>query len=39
MPSNQALQELKKWKDKLDLELITKEEYEAKKTELQQYIK
>lgn len=36
--SDQALQELKKWKDKLDLELITKEEYEAKKQELSKYI-
>jgi len=36
--SDQALTELKKWKDKLDLELITPEEYEAKKKELAPYI-
>jgi len=39
MTSDQALQELKKWKDKFDLELITKEEYETKKQELSKYIK
>ena len=39
MTSDQALQELKKWKDKFDLELITKEEYEAKKQELSKFIK
>jgi ribosomal protein S17E len=37
--SDEALNELKRWKDKLDLELITKEEYEAKKSELLKYIK
>ena len=36
--SDQALQELKRWKDKLDLELITKDEYELKKQELSKYI-
>lgn len=36
--SDQALAELRKWKDKLDLELITKDEYEAKKEELSKYI-
>jgi len=35
----QALEELKKYKDMLDLELITKEEYEAKKEELSKFIK
>ena len=37
--SDAALQELKKWKDKLDFGLITKEIYEIKKTELSKYIK
>jgi hypothetical protein len=37
--SDQALAELKKWKDKLDLELITQAEYEAKKAELSKFIK
>lgn len=36
--SDQALAELKKWKDKLDLELITVGEYELKKQELSKYI-
>ena len=35
---NLALTELKKWKDKLDLELITQEEFDAKKTELAKLI-
>lgn len=39
MTSDQALSELKKWKDKLDLELISQEEYETKKKELSKYIK
>lgn len=39
MSSDQALAELKKWKDKLDLELITEEEYNKKKEELLKYIK
>lgn len=39
MSSDEALEELKKWKDKLDLELISKEEYEAKKKELVPFIK
>ena len=39
MTSDQAIQELKKWKDKLDLELITKDEYDEKKKELSKYIK
>lgn len=38
LSSDQALEELKKWKDKLDLELITQKEYEAKKTELSKFI-
>jgi len=38
MNSDQALEELKKWKSKLDLELITSEEYEAKKKELAKLI-
>jgi len=37
--SDHALEELKKWKDKLDLELISTEEYEAKKQELAKYIR
>ena len=36
--SDQAMQELKKWKEKLDLELITRGEYESKKEELSKYI-
>lgn len=36
--SDQALAELKKWKDKLDLGLVTAEEYEVKKQELSKYI-
>lgn len=39
MSSDQALAELKKWKDKLDLGLITEEEYNKKKEELSKYIK
>ncbi len=39
MTSDQALEELKKWKDKLDLELISKEEYQQKKEELSKLIK
>lgn len=39
MTSDKALEELKKWKDKYDLELITKEEYEQKKKELSKHIK
>ncbi len=39
MSSDQALEELKKWKDKLELDLISKEEYEAKKKELSEFIK
>ena len=39
MSSDNALQELKRSKDKLDLELITKEEYEKIKAELVKYIK
>ena len=37
--SEAALQELKKWKEKLDLQIITQEEYDAKKAELMKYIK
>ncbi len=33
-----ALEELKKWKEKLDLELITQEQYDEKKNELGKYI-
>lgn len=36
--SEQAINELKKWKDKLDLELISQEEYDKKKNELSQFI-
>jgi hypothetical protein len=39
MTSDQALTELKKAKDKLDLGLITQEEYEKIKEELSKYIK
>ena len=39
MASEAALQELKKWKEKLDLQLITQEEYDAKKAELMKMIK
>lgn len=39
MTSDQALAELKKAKDKLDLGLISQEEYEKIKAELRQYIK
>ena len=39
MTSDEALEELKKWKSKLDLELITQEEYDAKKAELSEFIK
>lgn len=39
MTSDEALSELKKAKDKLDLELISKEDYEAKKSELVKFIK
>ncbi len=38
MSSDQALAELKKWKDKLDLGLITEDEYKKKKEELSKYI-
>ena len=37
--SDAALQELKKWKEKLDLQIITQEEYDAKKNELMKVIK
>jgi hypothetical protein len=37
--SDEALKELKKWKTKYDLELISKDEYDAKKTELSKLIK
>lgn len=36
--SDQALAELRRWKDKLDLGLVTTAEYEAKKAELAPYI-
>lgn len=39
MTSDEALSELKKAKDKLDLGLITKEEFDNKKSELSKYIK
>jgi hypothetical protein len=39
MSSDEALQELKKCKDKLDLGLITQEQFEAKKAELAKFIK
>ena len=34
-----ALEELKRWKEKLDLQIITQEEYDAKKAELMKVIK
>ena len=37
--SDAAIQELKKWKEKLDLQIITQEEYDAKKEELMKKIK
>lgn len=39
LSSDDALAELKKWKSKLELELITQAEYEEKKLELVTYIK
>ena len=36
--SEAAIQELKKWKEKLDLQIITPEEYDKKKEELMKYI-
>jgi hypothetical protein len=39
MTSDQALTELKKWKDKLDLGIINEEEFNKKKEELMKYIK
>jgi hypothetical protein len=39
MTSDQALKELKKYKEMYDLELITKDEYDSKKEELSKYIK
>lgn len=39
MTSNEALTELNKYKNMLDLELITQDEYNAKKAELIKYIK
>ena len=39
MTSDEAIAELKKYKDKLYLELITQDEYNAKKAELAKYIK
>lgn len=39
MTSDEALSELKKAKDKLDLGIITQEEYDLKKAELTPYIK
>jgi len=39
MTSNEALEELKRAKDKLELGLISKEEFESKKSELSKFIK
>jgi len=36
--SDEALQELERWKRKLDLQIITQEEYDQKKAELMKYI-
>ena len=39
MTSEKALEQLKAAKEKLDLELITKAEYDSLKTELRKHIK
>lgn len=39
MSSEEAITELKKYKEKLDLELISQKDYDAKKAELSKYIK
>ena len=39
MSSDDALIELKRYKDKLDLGLITQKEYDEKRTELSKFIK
>ena len=39
MTSDDALEELEKWKTKLSLELISQEEYDIKKNELVKFIK
>ncbi len=39
MTSDEAIQELKKEKEKLDLQIITQEEYDKRKNELMKYIK
>ena len=39
MSSSEAISQLKKYKEKLDLEIMTQEEYDAKKAELMKYIK
>lgn len=39
LTSDEALSELKKWKEKLDLGLITQEEFDNKKLELSKFIK
>lgn len=39
LTSNEALEELKRAKDKLELGLISKEEFESKKSELSKFIK
>jgi hypothetical protein len=39
MTSDKALEELKKAKDKLELEIITQEEYDKIKAELMEYMK
>jgi phosphopantetheine adenylyltransferase len=39
MTSDEALSELKKCKDKLELGLITQEEFDSKKSELSKFIK
>ena len=36
--SNEAIEELKKWKEKLDLQLISQEDYEKKKSKLSKFI-
>jgi hypothetical protein len=39
MTSDKALEELKKAKDKLELEIITQEEYDKIKADLMEYMK
>ena len=38
LTSEEAIKELEKWKKKLDLQIITQEEYDKKKEELMKFI-